>query len=695
MASEQEIKAKVHATLRGQKVKLWQGEYVDSQGEPIVEALEHLAEDWSTDGVLVSMKGSAERTEILQALQDLQARALSKLKAEESIPLLEVKLLGWKGELGNIDPGGFASRVSVDNSNAKNNIIVTFENAISNKTGVELLECLSKLVRVNNPNMRLIYHGKSLDTNKELAHVFKTSMIAAKKITVLCLVYEVNSEERERIKAHNTIQARILAIRDAANQIRDSTKLEITNQTGETIPMAKDEKLAFLTALALHRLGLNSATKQEKLTLLLEADVEWSNHPNLNHWRNRVDNYGLLQLDIAWIYLQLESLSNLPDSLKRLEEAEKVLRKQVHVNFITLALAQAEMGNFKEVPPLAAIFAKLFLLQGIAYLCDSNISQNPDSDRKSQERLDQANLLLQGLRSLSPEDSVEQLLKVMPGRKASDAIAALRKSHGDIHTAAFIMASDEDKRQKRSEERRIQHKYGLCQNGRDPVNVTQLETLKPLLKGYESSEKANLELAVGLLRLADNDLQISLELYEKHEHNPSKVQKLVENLDERLVQEGLMGEDLLRKKKQAQKLHDEQAVDEVALVSLVSMGIDPSKAKIALEKSANDTEKAMLWLSMASESGDANDLHGSNSNHATLCDDSTKAKAETLIGQNESRGDSDSSATSQARNAERDAQALLHRELGTILEERDLEKEYLGSALDEEWQLVQKYRSSK
>lgn len=41
-----------------------------------------------------------------------------------------------------------------------------------------------------------------------------------------------------------------------------------------------------------------------------------------------------------------------------------------------------------------------------------------------------------------------------------------------------------------------------------------------------------------------------------------------------------------------------------------------------------------------------------------------------------------------------EAEELLRQELGAVLQERDLEKEYLGSTLDEEWGFLVKFRKN-
>jgi hypothetical protein len=370
---------------------------------------------------------------------------------------------------------------------------------------------------------------------------------------------------------------------------------------------------------------------------------------------------------------------------------------------------------------LAAVFAKLFLLQGIAYLCDINENgnnRNPISAqqrRQSRERLDQAFVLLQCLRSMTPDESVQQLLEVMGSAStmyserqftASDAIAALRKSRGNMDVAANALAEEETKRRQRQSDREVQHQHGLCQNETDPVDLGHLEILKPLLKGQDSNnsaiDMANAEVAVGLLRLADNDLTRALGVYAEQDHDAHKVHALVDALDQRLVQHGLLGRAvLLEKKKKKRKLYDsaaQQTVDEMALVTLVSMGVDHSKAQTALEKNGNDVEKAMLWLSTSAAEQEVptrqtnDDQQDASGRTPSLGEDGGGAEEDEG---DSPMDDSESAPRDALRIIEWEAQELLRRELGDVLEVRDLEKEYLGNHLNEEWRLVQKYRQSK
>lgn len=299
---------------------------------------------------------------------------------------LTIKILGFTGTIKDETEGlGFTDgieEVVVDKKDAAGSngrsppVVLRLHGVSTQESPDDLVQYLRTILDV--PQVRIIYRGKTISSvagsqtgeKKDQKTSSQAGSSAAgdppltlggalfasdysapvdnKEVALLCIASSSSSDD-PRASKHADLHARITAIRDAALQIRDTTNLEITDQRGSTVPMAKEDRLAFLTALALHRLGRHSVEPEEAIVFLLEADSEWSMHPHLRAWADRVDNYGLLQLDICWAYLQLESLSNLPDSLRRLEEAERVLRKQVNVNFVTLALAQADLGNSNEV----------------------------------------------------------------------------------------------------------------------------------------------------------------------------------------------------------------------------------------------------------------------------------------------------------------------------------------------------------
>lgn len=62
-------------------------------------------------------------------------------------------------------------------------------------------------------------------------------------------------------------------------------------------------------------------------------------------WLAAVDNYGLLDLDIAWCYLCLQSVSNLPDAQERLIRCEEVFNRTYGRNFERVVAVKGFSGK--------------------------------------------------------------------------------------------------------------------------------------------------------------------------------------------------------------------------------------------------------------------------------------------------------------------------------------------------------------
>lgn len=70
--------------------------------------------------------------------------------------------------------------------------------------------------------------------------------------------------------------------------------------------------------------------------------------------------YGLLNLDIAWCYLSLQSIAELPEAEARLKKCEKVLKKSYGEDLERVVALKGSTGWE------AALFVRLHLLQAIA-----------------------------------------------------------------------------------------------------------------------------------------------------------------------------------------------------------------------------------------------------------------------------------------------------------------------------------------
>mmetsp|Transcript_2807 Transcript_2807/g.5556 ORF Transcript_2807/g.5556 Transcript_2807/m.5556 type:complete len:197 (-) Transcript_2807:459-1049(-) len=121
---------------------------------------------------------------------------------------------------------------------------------------------------------------------------------------------------------------------------------------------------------------------------------------------------------------------------------------------------------------------------------------------------------------------------------------------------------------------------GLCRNGTDFVHLQTLEQSRPLLGMPVDQEE---EIGGALLRLCDNNLEQALNLYQattiRRDGRP-----ILDQVAELDASQGVS-----RKRTRV-------AVDEIALASLESMGVDDATARRGLEKNENDVEQAFLWI---------------------------------------------------------------------------------------------------
>jgi NACalpha-BTF3-like transcription factor len=663
----EEVEKKVVAELRAQKVKLWLAPYVNQDQSPSRASLDELSERLTS-----SLPGCTPKDEIQSALLSLQTHALQKLRqknhnqsaATSAITTslsscFEIKIIGLQNNLGpdTVAPGKWAERIEVK-PKALNLFHINPQLVVAT-----FLKELTALLKVSF--VKLVHRGTSLSSSdtRLLGQVLDTATTT--RCTMLCLVS--SSTDNAATQNLSPDQCLVDSIRRAATKLSTKSAFEVTDQHGRHVSMLPTDRLAFLTALGLHSLAKSRMNDTNTLTsalfLLLEADQEWN--VVAQEWRDKVDNYGLLQLDIAWIHLKLESLENLEHVTRRLELAEVVLRKQVHTNFVTLALVQADVGN--AVPPLAAVFCRLFLLQGVAHYFGGNAT-------KSKERLDWAFTLCSSLRTVSSLESISSLVDAVNISK-SKAISALRRSEGNLNQAAELVEKDKTDALEQEERCSMQRELGLVQNNMDHVDLDLLSKLQNVL------ELREIKVAAGLLRLANNDLEKAIDIYQDEERNTAAVMQRVSDLD--CNNQG-------RRKRSRENQDNGIVVDQVALATLESLGVDESNAKKALAASQNNVEMALLWLTSKDDNETcdaANDDETCNvANEDDEIMDSEEADTSSLderLGAN--RHDN--------RNQEsEDAMELLQRELGAVLQEGDLEKEYLGSTLDEEWDFLVKFR---
>ena len=91
--------------------------------------------------------------------------------------------------------------------------------------------------------------------------------------------------------------------------------------------------------------------------LLLEADREFSACGS--ELLEMVDNYAILSLDIAWCYLSVHAVSELPDAEQKLARCEEKFKSSYGRNMERVAALKGSQSNE------LALMARLHLLQGV------------------------------------------------------------------------------------------------------------------------------------------------------------------------------------------------------------------------------------------------------------------------------------------------------------------------------------------
>ena len=227
------------------------------------------------------------------------------------------------------------------------------------------------------------------------------------------------------------------------------------------------------------------------LVLLLEAEREFSQCNS--ELLQMVDNYAILSLDIAWCYLSVNAVSELPDADLKLARCEEKFKSSYGSNMERVAALKGSQTNE------LALMARLHLLQGV-------VAFHLGRDREARLQLEKVSTEMQ----LLSVDEVDLMELVSIGYTIPEARLGLRASFGDRKLAVdHIMRRREEKaeiRKKEKEERergKLREKLGRCGNG-DWVNVGYYKTL--LNMGFTS------KVAAAALRQANNSLNTAVQM---------------------------------------------------------------------------------------------------------------------------------------------------------------------------------------
>lgn len=258
---------------------------------------------------------------------------------------------------------------------------------------------------------------------------------------------------------------------------------------------------------------------------------------------------GLLNLDIAWCYLRLGNLAELPNAMERLKECENNFKKSYGANLERLEALKGTTSNE------AVLYMRLHLLQGIASYITGQKSE--------------ANLLIQKasreLKNLQvPQDVLEEVQA--QGFSKKEARLALRATH---HNATLAVKYAQNSRLKKAklteaetERQKMRRKLGRTLDG-SWVNLGYLGTLTKM--GYEEV------LAGKALRHTNNDIDQAIEV--------------MNDRPELLLQDDFDDQDDIEKK-----------VTKEMIDTVTNMGFDKDVAIEALKKCKGVLGKALDML---------------------------------------------------------------------------------------------------
>ncbi|KAJ8922694.1 hypothetical protein NQ315_007727 [Exocentrus adspersus] len=338
--------------------------------------------------------------------------------------------------------------------------IVTKELLLSLQAS-ELKRIINQEVKFPADRLKLISAGKVLNDTSTLdtQGVRNGQLILAITISetpTQVLETENQIKELENVKT----DSRLLAL--------DNEFMQLEDQFGNAIKIPSSEKKALIVAMTLHEKGKSALKRRDysrALVFFLEADEEFR-HCN-SQLLNTVDNYALLNLDIAWCYLCLESFAHLPEAYDRLKKCEEKFHSTYGPNLERLIAVKGTPGSEE------ALFMRLHLLQAI-------VLYHQNKRTEALALLKKAEGEIQNLKV--DENSLTALIEL--GYSPAEATLGLRATKGDVNLAANYINENKEKRAERRKKAKAEEilikerkKLGKCADGKQYVDANFVKIL--------------------------------------------------------------------------------------------------------------------------------------------------------------------------------------------------------------------------
>ena len=493
--------SQIRNSVNENKIQLWKEPYFNKeQNIPEEDKLLELACNLSTTLELDDMY-------ILRNLKQLQQNAVDKLLAREK--LVTTNAISLKIKVAStIDSTKKSFKIEIDiHSNGSD-----LANEIAKNIGHENHTGTDHELR---NSLKLISGGKTIADNIPLS---QQNIKAGASV----LVIKINPDDHSLTVVHEQKRILELAKNDASVLGTDdgfgAPGLQITDQNGKQIDLPNEERSALILAMSLHEKGKAAIRRDEyelALLLLIEAMEEYRKC-RLDLLKT-VDNYALMNLDIAWCYLKLGNMTELPNAAGRLSECESNFVRTYGANLERLNAVKGHVGEE------SVLFVRLNLLQAIVEYHSGRVSKAKALFRKVEVELEKV---------LVPDDALDEV--VAAGFTRMEARLALRATDCNITSAIRHAQQNREKKDKIAKEEkertRKRRLFGKTQDG-SWVNLGYVNTLV----GMGMEERLSAE----ALRQSNNDIDMAIEAIQ------SSPESLIQNITEKGELDSHMTEEMI------------------------------------------------------------------------------------------------------------------------------------------------------